>query len=242
MTTELVTTYFGEEGRASMKECIHRSAEWAVEHALETLVIFTGTGEGPYYAAKELLVRERFATLRVVAVTPPSGRPYRQNPGDPDSPLIRSGINPTMRDELEQLGVSVVSAHLPFKEMYDGKERTSEWTRVLEAFGVLGGGFALCVQASLVACDAGFVDHGQRVIALSADTAFVVRASRTESFLAPLDGLLIEHIICRPARYTISKRLHEAFASPPVTSEVLDTIGVESEPAQLPSSTVDEKA
>jgi hypothetical protein len=135
-----------------------------------------------------------------------------------------------MRDELIALGVGVTSAHLPFKEMYDGRERTSEWTRVSEAYGVLGGGFALCVQATLMACDAGLIEHGDEVVALTSDTAVAVRACRSESFLSPLDGLLVGHIICRPTRYTISKRIHETITAAQSPSEeqqaITGTVGV----------------
>lgn len=203
-----VTHYYDGEGRPFMQDCVKRSVESCVREGLRTLVIFTGTGEGPYYAAKELLFQDAYRHLKIVAVTPPYGRPYRQDPANPESPLVRAGINPAMRDELFTLGVPVVAAHLPFKEMWDGKERVSEWTRVAEAFGVLGGGFALCVQAVLVACDAGFVDHGERVVALTADTSLITSACRTEAFLSPTEGVLVEHIICRPMRYSISKATH----------------------------------
>lgn len=235
MNTENPTYYFAEEGRPGMEECIRRSADWCVQTGITTMVIFTGTGVGPHYAAKELLVQERFKNLRVVAVTPPYGRPYRSDLNDPNSPLIHSGINPAMRDELTSLGVGIVSAHLPFKEMYDGKERTSEWTRVAEAFGILGGGFALCVQAILVACDAGLVEHGARVVAMSADTSIEAVGCRTETFLSPLEGLLVGHIICRPRRYNISKRLHETIKAPEAASAaVIDTTVASPEPPALP--------
>jgi hypothetical protein len=202
------TTYFDGEGRDSMTECVNCSLDWCVRADLGTVVIFTGTGDGPLYAAKELLALDKYSHLRLVAVTPPSGREYRVNPGDPASPVVRAGINPAIREELLSLGISVVSAHLPFKEISVGRERRSEWSRVAEAYGVLGGGFSLCVQAILMACDAGAVESGERVVVAAADTALVAIASRTESFLSPVDGLLVEHIVCRPLRYSISKRQH----------------------------------
>lgn len=245
---EMLTRYVPTEGRAWVTTCLHHAADWCVSDGIDTLVIFTGTGEGPHYAATELLVTDPYRKLKAVAVTPPAGRPYRQVPGDDTSPLIRAGLTEPMREKLRSLGVPVVSAHLPFKEMWNGaKERTSEWTRVAEAYGVLGGGFALCVQAALVACDAGMIEHGARVVALSADTAIVVRACRTESFLSPYEGLLVEHIICRPLRYNISKREHEAFAPPAAPESSVPSIettgaAVESESARaLPAASATKK-
>lgn len=202
------TNYVDGEGRNFMRECIDQSIEWCVRTGLNKLVIFTGTGEGPHYAAKEVLSQDRYAQLDVIAVTPAVGRQYRANPNDPNSPMIRAGINPAIHEELLALDVGIVAAHLPFKGIQVGRERSSEWSRVAEAYGVLGGGFALCIQAVLVACDAGVIQSGERVVAVSSDTAFVAIASRTESFLSPTEGLLIEHIICRPLRYRISKPTH----------------------------------
>jgi len=206
--TQEATNYFDGEGRNFMRECINRSVDWCVHAGLHKIVIFTGTGEGPHYAAKEILSQDKYSDLQIIAVTPPFGRAYRVNPADPNSPIIRAGINPGMRDALSALGISIVTAHLPFKDVHNGRERTSDWARVAEAYGVLGGGFALCVQALLVACDAGGVETGERVVVTAADTAFVAIASRTESFLSPTEGILVEHIICRPMRYLISKRAH----------------------------------
>lgn len=202
------THYFAGEGRDFMRDCLARAADACIKFDVKSLVIFSGTGEGPHYAAKEILSQVPYSGLKVVAVTPPFGRAYRSNPGQPDSQVVRAGVNPAMRYELESLGVAVIAAHLPFKEVTVGRSYVSEWTRVSEALGILGGGFPLCIQAILLACDAGFIFPGERVVVASADTALVALASRTESFLSPRDGLLVEHAICRPGRYPVSKREH----------------------------------
>jgi hypothetical protein len=91
MKRDLATTYFDNEGRDSMQECITHAFEWCVVEHIGAIVIFSGTGEGPLFAGKELLPQSRFSTMRVVAVTPPSGRPYKANPTDPNSPIVRAG-------------------------------------------------------------------------------------------------------------------------------------------------------
>lgn len=67
---------------------------------------------------------------------------------------------------------------------------------------------SLCVQAVLMACDAGAIALGERVVVMSADSAFVVRACQSESFLSPHTGLVVEHVVCRPSTYNISKPHH----------------------------------
>ncbi len=211
MSHSYETTYFDVEGRDNVHACLDLAINASRFHRAETLIVFTATGAGPQYVADKYLLEDEFQTLKVVAVTPPVGREYRIKPGDKSSPLVSAGIPPVVRDELASLGVQVVSAHLPFKEIHDGRERRSEWSRVAEAYGVLGGGFALCVQSLLVATDAGVVVPCEKVVVASADTAFVAYASRTETFLSPYSGLIVEHIICRPLRYDISRREHYLF-------------------------------
>ena len=92
-----LTYYFDGEGRDFMRDCINRSVEWCAHEGLNKIVIFTGTGDGPYYAAREFLSQDKYSQLQIIAVTPPVGRPYRANPGDPNSPMINAGINPAMR-------------------------------------------------------------------------------------------------------------------------------------------------
>ena len=232
------TQYLPAEGRKNITACMDLAFAWCAEHDVATIAILSGTGEGPLYAARNLLPQAKYTGIRVVAVTPAVGRSYRQVPGDPSSPIVRAGLAPEVRDELRGHGVAVVSAHLPFKPVAVGYARTSEWGRVAEAYGVLGGGFALCVQAAMVAADAGEIEHGARIVAASADTAIEVsHACRTESFLAATDGLLVGHIICRPLVYDISKREHEMFApalpppAPPAASAIPTTA-----PAMLPAS------
>lgn len=208
MTHVGVTTYLDREGRDSVLECISVSFDWCVKNDVSSVVIFTGTGDGPRYAAETMLCTDRYKHIRVTAVTPPFGRAYKSNPSAPESPVVRAGINPAMRDSLLELGIAVIAAHLPFKEINTGRARESEWSRVSEAYGVLGGGFSLCVQSALMACDAGAIESGERIVSITADTAISLISSRTESFLSPVDGLLVEHIICRPVRYTISKEKH----------------------------------
>lgn len=200
--------YVEREGHSSMRSCIdvtfHRSAMLGVKK----IVIFTGTGEGAVYALQEWLPRPEHLDVRVVAVTPPVGRRYRLDPRDSASPMVAAGIAPNVRNFLADAGLPVVSAHLPFKPIGGSRSPRAGLTEVGEALSILGGGFALCVQAVLVACDAGEVLVGERVIAASADTSIVAIASRTETFLSKTEGLIVEELLCRPAIYDISKAGH----------------------------------
>lgn len=191
-----------------MEECLATAVQRCSTLGVTKLVVFTGTGEGPMYALQALLPQAEYSGIEMVAVTPPVGRPYRRDPRDPASPIVQAGIAAEVREFLTGAGVPVVSAHLPFKPVGGRSSPSAEMTEVGEALSILGGGFALCVQAVLVACDAGEVEMGERVVAATADTAIVVIATRTEAFLSKRLGLLVEEIVCRPAVFDISKAGH----------------------------------
>lgn len=199
------TSYLPGEGRAHMQECLQTAFKWSKENHVGTIVIFTGTGDGPLYAAQNLMPEAGIDTI--VAVTPPPGRPYRSDPLNQDSEIVRAGVTSEVRQFLVEMGVTVVSAHLPFKPIQD-LPGGSPWSGVEAALSIMGGGFPLCVQAALIACDAGAVRSGERIVVATADTAISVIASRTETFISKAHGLLVEHIICRPRKFDISKSDH----------------------------------
>lgn len=203
-----LTHYVGGEGRVSMEECLTTIVARCSALRITKLVVFTGTGEGPMFALRELLQQDEYSGIEMVAVTPPVGRPYRLDPRDPASPIVQAGIAVEVRDFLTDAGVPVISAHLPFKAVGGRSSPTAEMTEIGDALSILGGGFTLCVQAVLMACDAGEIAMGERVAAATADTAVVLLATRTESFLSKRHGMLVEEIVCRPSIFDISKAGH----------------------------------
>lgn len=204
------THYFDGEGRAHMEMCIERAFEYLRSTGIRSVVMFTGSGEGPLYALQNFLCQEEYASIKVVAVTPPARREYLADLKDPQKGTVKAGIlNEARKVILRNGNIPIISANLPFKPLQTPQPHYSPWNIVSEAFGILGGGVALCIQAILIACDAGEIDIGERVVALTADTAIVAWASRTETFLSPQSGLLLEHFICRPKTYPLSKPDHK---------------------------------
>src|SRR5258708_17133674 len=72
---------------------------------------------------------------------------------------------------------------------------------VSEALGIFGGSMALCVQAITMACDAGEVEIGEHVIALTSDTAILAQASNTDRMLGEL---IFREILCNEAVLTLT--------------------------------------
>ena len=62
---------------------------------------------------------------------------------------------------------------------------------------------SLCVQAVVMACDAGEVARSEHVIALTSDTAILAQAAPTRYMLTEF---AVREILCKPAIYTIGRK------------------------------------
>lgn len=215
-TKTLTTMYVPGEGRVHLDACMAATFAHCRDHEVGVIVIYTSNGDGPCRAVENFLKIPEFSNIRLVAVTPPANRPYVSNPQRPveERELVRAGVFGEKRKLLTDANVPIVSARLPFRSVLAPDDQShpalslDPMQTVDRAFGILGGGFSFCVQVALIACDAGAVRPGERVAVMSADTAMVVLACQSESFLSPSHGLLVEHIICRPLLYDISKSKH----------------------------------
>jgi hypothetical protein len=212
----IATLYVQGEGRASLDPCMRATFAHCRKYGIKAIVMYTANGLGPCLAVERYLNDPEYSWIRLVAVTPPAQRRYIADPRDPEKNTVRSGVFGESRVLLDEANVPIVSARLPFRAVVGhptsegtAPEGTTDPMQLVDrAFGILGGGLSLCVQAAMIACDAGYVAPGEKIATMTADTAIVVLASHTEMFLSPRTGLLVEHIICRPLLYDISKATH----------------------------------
>lgn len=191
-------TYFLREGRENLSDCLELSFEAATRSAVDKIVVFTAFGEGLRKAIDNFLVKPEYASLQLIGVTFPQGKEYTQD---------QRGVSADNLSYFKERRVPLVRSHLPFDPIpanYRNHSILGQDTALIRnALGIFGGGLSLCVQASLMACDAGLVDEGDHVIALSADTAILARCSPTTRFLT---DFVIREVICKPVFMTISKR------------------------------------
>lgn len=187
------TTYFWQEGKPNLHDCLRIAFDAAKKHAVRTIVIFTGVGDGIRVACEHYLSQEEYAGIRIVAVTFPHGHKF--DISDADSQWITSQ------------GISLVRAHLPFdpiRTQYQGHGILGQDFSLLgNVLTIFGGSMSLCVQAVLMACDAGIVRQGEHVISLTSDTSILVRSAPTSHLLT---DFMVREIFCKPVVMNISKK------------------------------------
>lgn len=140
--------------------------------------------------------------IKLVAVTFPEGKHFTEA----NKPIIVE-IPADQKALFESKGVSIVKAHSPFDPITSpGRQRGvlgQDLSLVGDALDVLCGSMSLCVQAILLACDAGVVSLREHVIALTSDTAVLAQAATTARMLS---DLIVREILCKPAVLTISRK------------------------------------
>lgn len=217
--------YFEKEGRENLPQVIKvlkRTFKRRAELRSSPLIIFTATGEGPARAYSQL--NEYDPTIIAVTFAPD----FSVKRGDE---TYTPRISEKLSAFFEGVGITVLTGRLPFDPM-DGVDGHNTSTRIVtDTLTLFGGGFALAVAAVLSACDAGYVNIGDQVVALTADTLSIMTASTTRKFLTKTQGLTINEILCKPRALTVSRTGTQSNRTLPLFSErslkkVIDVKGI----------------
>lgn len=196
-------TYFLQEGRDNLRECLNVAFEAARQHNVGKIVIFTAKGEGVKLALDEFCSKPEFEKVKLVAVTFPQGKVFTNTEGHP----IEVSISPDFTELFSSRGIPLVRAHLPFDPIappFKGRGVLGQdLSLVGDALNIFGGSMSLCVQAVVIACDAGAVRLGEHVIALTSDTAILAQATSTRRMLGEF---VIREILCKPVVLSIGRK------------------------------------
>jgi uncharacterized protein len=207
------TTYFLQEGRENLEDCLKIAFQAAIAHDVRKIVIFTAYGEGVKAALDNFCSRDEYAQIQVVAVTFPAGKTFTNENNQP----VAATIPDELMRRFEDCDVPLVRANLPF----DAVEPSAAWRTVVgRGFNLLGetlnmfcGSMSLCVQAVSLACDAGYLELGEHVVSMTSDTAILVTATVTRKMLSEM---VIREVLCKPVILTIGRKEQKTLPSVPV--------------------------
>jgi hypothetical protein len=219
--------YFLHEGKENLEDCLRIAFHAAISRDIQTIVIFTGVGEGPRIAIQKYLAKPMFKEIRLIAVTFPYGERFKDG--------ARAEISPETIEFLAQNKVPLLRAHLPFAPIAANCRQHGilgqDLTLIGNALSIFGGSMSLCVQAALIASDAGYLELGQHAVCLTSDTAILARTSPTQDFLT---DFIVREILCKPMTLTVVK--HEERLTPLPEPTTLEIEGVTA-PVLLPPET-----
>ncbi|MGE5590125.1 MAG: hypothetical protein ACM3ZA_05855 [Bacillota bacterium] len=197
----VTTFYFEDEGRHHMKKAAQLAAKRGKDLAIKHFVVFTRDGEGAVLL-KDLL---QPSDASVVAVTFPYKHPlFVPDESGEYRDLIPETSVPKTVKYLTDRGIELVRGTAPFTEgFFIPGVRDPKLEGIRYALQLFSSGLHLCVQAVAMATDAGAIEPGDEVIAMSADTAIVARASSSRYVFHPTEGMEIREIICKPRQLTL---------------------------------------
>jgi hypothetical protein len=189
------TTYFWNEGKANLDDCLRISFEAAKIQQISKIVIFTGVGQGVRAAVDDFRSQEQYKHISIVAVTFPHGHPHPKDISEEDLRWMSANSIPLVR------------AHLPFdpiRAQYKGHGILGQdYSLIGNIVSIFGGGMSLAIQAILMACDAGHVGKGEHVISLTADTSILARSAPSSHLLT---DFIVREVFCKPVLMDISKK------------------------------------
>lgn len=198
-------TYFDAEGRKENWPQVLRLVKAVFNSRVEVrsykVIVFTAIGEGPLAAYN--LLQEWDA--KIIAVTSPPDFTIRRGNEE-----IHPRIPTKAKAFFDGVGIPVVAARLPFQAIDGATAHNEQMTLIMSVLSLFGGSFAQGVQAVLQACDHGLVEIGEKVFAVTGDSAAIMTASNTSKFLTRDHGLSINEIICKARNLTIARGLPTA--------------------------------
>jgi hypothetical protein len=205
------TTYFLQEGRENLEDCLKIAFQAALAHRVRKIVIFTAHGYGVKLALDKFCSREAYSQIQLVAVTFPAGKTF----GNRNNQPVTVSISEELTRHFNESRVPLVRANLPF----DAVEPSAAWGTVVgRGFNLLGetlnmfcGSMSLCVQAVALACDAGHLELGEHVISMTSDTAILATATVTRKMLSEM---VIREVLCKPVILTIGRKEKQSLPVP----------------------------
>lgn len=196
--------YFDSEGREHYESVLRIVDARLAEGDIDCAVVFSASDEGALQAAKALS-SESGHRLAVVTYRAEMKDYSEDEAGKVIATPI--GLTQDAEESLKQLEVRVVRAAMPLSsEIIVMRHGDAKLSGIRETLRMFSGGCVLVVQAVLMACDAGLVREGERVVAFAADTAAVITAAHSDSMFFPELGMEIHEVLCKPSTLTISRK------------------------------------
>lgn len=136
--------------------------------------------------------------IEIIAVSFPYKQEFNiKDKNDENKKVIPQTSKKKVRERLFDNNIELVQGTMPFSEIIIPGTREIKKSTIVNTLSLISRGLSFCVQSVLMATDAGVVEKGKDVIAMSADTAVVANSANSQWLFHPVEGLEIKEIICK---------------------------------------------
>lgn len=195
------TLYYPRESREFLEMTIQAVRRRALERKVNTICVFTSQGTG----ALALSTKVSDLGLKVIAVTFPPYRRYVRRTDASEEEVTVGITDPEIERALRRNGVEIVRGSMPLDGILIPRSPDQKTEAIRHTLWLFGVGMVLCVQAVLMACDAGMLQPQQEVISMASDTAILATAAPSRVMFSIDEGMEIREIICKPRHLTAAR-------------------------------------
>lgn len=196
--------YFNSEGRHNLPKTVELVLKRSKERSLNKIIVFTVNGEGAFLIKKK--AKKEYEPI-IFAATFPYKQTFllRDEKGDKYEAMAETS-DPEVRKKLVEQGITIIQGVMPLQDIIIPGAKDVKTQSINYTLTLISGGLRLCVQAILMAADGGYVEPGEDVIALSADTAIIAKSCLSKWLFHPAYGMEIKEIICKPSKFSITRK------------------------------------
>jgi hypothetical protein len=198
--------YFHSEGKENLPKTVDLVAERARELDVKHILVFTAHGEGAFLLADKLKDTD---DKQIIAVSFPHNEEFLINKEGKETKILAGTSREEVQKKLKEKSILLFRGTMPFEDIILPGADDLKLKVIKYSLSMFSGGIPLCIQSILMACDAGYIDTGEEVISMSADTAIVASSAKSKWMFHPVKGLEIREIICKPRSFTIRKLFYE---------------------------------
>jgi hypothetical protein len=199
------TFYYYSEGKINLDRTVELVNKRLNQTKIKKAIVFTADGIGAQ-KLKQIIKRKN---VEIIAVTFPYRQPFHTNDNLGNRKEFFAGTSKkTVCNELRQSGITLVQGVMPLQDIPipNGLHSDTKIQTINSTLSLFSGGLKLCIEAILMASDAGYIEQGEETIAFSADTAIIATGCRKEWLFHPIEGLEIKEFICKPRKLSITHK------------------------------------
>lgn len=193
MNTENIS-YFEKDGNANFPVVVDIVKDYLrTDTEIRNVAVFAGNLDSV------LLLHEKLkeCNVSITVATYAYGREFYKSSAKDEDPevILPEAAKKESRKQIIELGMNYVQGGLPFEPIRSCTGDNS-LEMIVSAFETISKGLVHCVSASVMARENGCLEDGERMIAISGDTAIVVTPSLRRDLFD--DKFRIHKILCKP--------------------------------------------
>jgi hypothetical protein len=185
-------SYFEKAGNHNIDDVIDISVNAAKELGIKKIAIFSARMSSVLKLKQEVAD----AGIEIIVTTYAYGRKFKIKNNDSGYDEITPEVaTKELKEIILKEGMHYIQGGVPLEPIISNTGDNS-MEMIITSLELFSTGMTLCVNASIMAYENGYIEDGENIIAISGDTAIVAKPSNKRDFLC--GDFKIHRILCKP--------------------------------------------